>query len=276
MKTILLCSLAAVLLAAPYARAQTDFLPDAPPQPVQEAIKYTLLKPNDKTSELVRDADRNPFGKSNAELEAQNQKGTNEENQIRELLEKLRVVGVSPGQRGLRVMLGDMVLEPGLLVPQVLPDQTISLRVANITAEAISLVWEEKKPTGLPPRTLTIAVDLRPYVRVQLMGQSNEKNQWEKQREAASAGPLARQFPGVAQTAASAGAQVAKNDRPPVERTPSNASAPGAAAPAEAPPVPPVPTVPAAVVKPEEKTSPEWEQALNLLNKLMPAAGAKK
>ncbi len=65
-----------------------------------------------------------------------------EENQIRELLEKLRVVGVSPGRRGLRVMLGDMVLEPGVLVPQVLADQTIALRVASITPEAICLVWE--------------------------------------------------------------------------------------------------------------------------------------
>ncbi|WP_075089006.1 hypothetical protein [Verrucomicrobium spinosum] len=77
--------------------------------------------------------------------------GTTEENEIRDRLAKLRVVGVSPGQRGLRVMLGDMVLEPGEDVPQVLPEQTLSLRVGAISSRAIELVWVEKKPTGLPP-----------------------------------------------------------------------------------------------------------------------------
>lgn len=256
---VVLVSAIAALVPAAFAQ-QLEFLPDATPQK-PEQVKYTLLKPADKTSELVKQGERNPFAKSDDELRTQNQKGTNEENQIRERLEKLRVVGVSPGLRGLRVMLGDMVLEPGQLVPQVLQEQSVSLRVGNITAQAIELVWLEKKPSGLPPRTLTIAVDLRPYVRYQLMGQPTEKNQWEKQKDEATKTPVARLFPEVSQTAASGAQQVAQNTAVPralpVDDTPPATEG----TPEEE--------------KPEIKPNPQWTKAMGLLEKLLPKGEAK-
>lgn len=247
---------------------QMEFLPEATPAPVPggpESIKYTLLKPQDKTSETVKEGEHNPYGKSDVELRSMNQKGTNEENEIRERLEKLRVVGVSPGARGLRVMLGDMVLEPGLFVPQILPDQSLMLRVASISTESIELVWVEKKPSGLPARTMIIMVDLRPYVRYKLMGQPTDKNQWEKDKGGPGAVPVGVRFPEVAQTPASAHVQMAQNTKVPravpVEEGQNPAPAPASAAPTAAPQ--------------ELKPNPQWEKAMSLLDKILPKEGAK-
>ena len=267
MKITIATFLGAALVHAAALQAQQEYVPDAPAAslpghaPQHEAVKYTLLKPNDKTSEQVREEDRNPFGRSDAEVKAQTQKGTNEENEIRDLLAKLRVVGVSPGANGLRVMLGDMILEAGQMVPQVLPEQTIGLRVASITPEAINLLWIEAKPSGLPPRTVTIPVDLRPSVRVRLMGQSNEKNQWERQTTTAGDKPVTRQFPGTAQTPAMNPNYMADYSSP----------VPKAQLVEDKPGISPA-TIPAAVTPTEARPAPEWDQAMKLLQKLMPAS----
>src|SRR5688572_12525033 len=113
LSSILLALVAAA--AGGSAQAQQEFLPDAPVAK-QEGVKYTLLMPSDKTSEVVKAGDRNPFAKADGGT-GPNQKSLNEENLIRERLEKLRVVGVSPGNTGMRVMLGDIVLEAGQPVP---------------------------------------------------------------------------------------------------------------------------------------------------------------
>jgi hypothetical protein len=259
-----------VLLPAALLQAQQEYIPDASSaatpalaSPGHDAVKYTLLKPNDKTSEVVREMDRNPFGRSDVEIQTQNQKGTNEENQVRDVLSRLRVVGVSPGPNGLRVMLGDMVLEAGQIVPQVLPDQTIALRVASITQDAINLIWVEAKPTGLPPRGMTIPVDIRPAVRVRLMGQPTAKNQWEKSSQETGDAPMARQFPATAQTPAFNENYMVKTENVPK------------ALPVEDDgPIQPI-TVPAALEPAQQKPASEWDEAMKLLQKLVPAPPQK-
>lgn len=266
---ILLTLLAAT--AVPGQAQQMEFLPDGspPPLPGGADVKYTLLKPEDKTSETVKEGEHNPYGKSDVEMRNMNQKGTNEENEIRERLEKLRVVGVSPGARGLRVMLGDMVLEPGLFVPQILPDQSLMLRVAHISTEAIELVWVEKKPTGLPARSMIITVDLRPYVRYKLMGQPTDKNQWEKEKSGgAGAVPVGVRFPEVAQTPASSTVQVAQNTKVPRAEPVADESPRAAGGTASS-------AAPAAPATPEVKPNPQWEKAMSLLDKILPKEGAK-
>lgn len=270
MKFSIATLLGTVLLPAVSLQAQQEYVPEAPSvaTPLEvgaghEPVKYTLLKPNDKTSEVVREMDRNPFGRSDAEKQVQNQKGTNEENQVRDVLTKLRVVGVAPGHNGLRVMLGDMVLEAGQLVPQVLPEQTISLRVASISHDAINLIWVEANPTGLPPRTLTIPVDIRPSVRVRLMGQPTAKNQWEKDSQDKGATPLTRQFPATAQTPAF-------NENYMVR----TGSVPKALPVEDDGPSRPV-TVPAAMEPAQAKPASEWDEAMKLLEKLVPTPPQK-
>ncbi|MFZ4763526.1 MAG: hypothetical protein ACOYMN_01130 [Roseimicrobium sp.] len=252
-------SFVVAVLVAPALHAQMDFLPEAPPPPKTESINYTLLKPSDKLSEPVTEGERNPFTRGDSQIRASSQKGTSEENAIRERLEKLRVVGVSPGARGLRVMLGDMVLEPGALVPQVLPEQSVSLRVGRISSSAIELVWLEKEPTNLPERTLVIAVDLRPYVRYQLMGQPTEKNQWEKRTADEAKIPVARVFPDLAQTSSAKMPEIAQNSA----RT-------------NAPQAPDTPAAaPAEESRPQLKPNPQWEKAMKLMDKLLPKEAAK-
>jgi hypothetical protein len=266
MKISIAILLGLVLLSGAPLQAQQEYVPDSPsvatpvePGTGHEAVKYTLLKPNDKTSEVVREMDRNPFGRSDAEVQSQNQKGTNEENQVRDVLTKLRVVGVSPGPNGLRVMLGDMVLEAGQIVPQVLAEQTISLRVASITHDSINLIWVEANPTGLPPRTLTIPVDIRPSVRVRLMGQPTAKNQWEKDSQDKGATPLTRHFPATAQTPAFNENYMVRTESVP-KALPVEEDAPTRPA-----------TVPTALEPAPQKPASEWEQAMKLLEKLAPS-----
>jgi len=132
-------------------------------------VKYSLLMPSDKTSERVKETERNPFGQAEEEHK-DNFKASNEENLVRDQLMKLRVVGVIPDVKGTRVMLGDMVLSQGQVVPTVIPEQTLMLRVSKVTSQVIEFEWMEKKPTGLPARTFPIPVDVRPKVRYQLAG----------------------------------------------------------------------------------------------------------
>lgn len=253
------------------APAQENFLPDAaaPGEEKPADVKYSLILPNQKTSEQVKEGERNPFTKINQNVQNLDSSGTTEENDIRDRLAKLRVVGVSPGVRGLRVMLGDMVLEPGEDVPQVLPEQTLSLRVGTISPRAIELVWVEKKPTGLPARTLTIPVDLRPYVRSILKGQANTVNQWEKEKPETARGVVATEFPEVAQTAAQAPSQLAQNDRSPAKPP----GAPQTAPPPSTPPPVEAGKQPAAET-PVIPPIPQLEEAMSFLKKLVPLSGS--
>lgn len=269
--------LATSLLACSFAGAQENFLPDATATPeAPESVKYTLIKPGDKTSENVKETERNPFAKGDKAVQNLDQSGTTEENDIRDRLSKLRVVGVSPGVRGLRVMLGDMVLEPGEDVPQVLPDQSISLRVGNISPRAIELVWVEKKPSGLPPRVLTIPVDLRPYVRSILKGQANSVNQWEKEKPETARGVVATDFPDVAQTSAQNPSQLAQNDRP-APKPPAATAAAGQSTSHQAPGEAAQPSADSqGAPAPQQLTLPavpELEEAMSLLKKLVPLGG---
>ncbi len=173
LRTLLICL---PLLPAAILRGQavgpSDFLPNAPPQQGDKniAIKYALILPDDKTAEAVKAGERNPFGKNENELNQSANKGTTQENMIREHLSKLHVSGFSPGPNGIRVMLGDMALEEGQTVPVIIPDQTLNLKVSKITRQAITLVWIEKKNSTLPARLLTLPVDLDPSVRYVLHG----------------------------------------------------------------------------------------------------------
>jgi hypothetical protein len=253
--------LAPLLAAAAVAHAQQSaFNPQdsASSSAHTEQVKYTLLKPQDKTSETVKEGERNPYSKGEAQLVSEEQKGTNEENQIRDRLVKLRVVGASPGPEGLRVMLGDMVLEPGKFVPQVLPEQTVMLRVGSITPQSIELIWVEKKPSGLPARTMVIPVDLRPSVRTLLKGQPTEKNQWGKDGGGKSDAPITLLFPEVAQTAGSSPAQMAHNTAAP--RVTSVSTSADAPKPDSQEPAP--------------KPDPQWEKAMDLLDEIMPKQDA--
>ncbi len=152
---------AAVMLAG-HLRAQ-----DAEKDPSQpDRIKYQLILPEEKTPETLKPSDPNPYSKK---LKAGNDESSSEENAVREVLMGLPVTGISNDpDGGKRIMLGPIRLERGMIVPQVLPEQGVRLKVNSVSDSAVELVWIEKKNTGLPPRTLILPFNVKPTVRHQL------------------------------------------------------------------------------------------------------------
>jgi hypothetical protein len=131
-------------------------------------VEYALILPDEKAPELVKTEDRNPF---QAGEDTRLEEVTNtEQNNVRDLLLALPVVGVSPTANGIRVLLGDIRLEEGMEVPAMIPNQTVRLRVNSITPEGIELFWVERKQTGLPPVPLHIPIDIGPRVSHMLPG----------------------------------------------------------------------------------------------------------
>lgn len=131
-----------------------------------ERVQYTLILPEEKTPDLVKPEENNPFQAITEEQE--NEVGGTEEVQVRDLLLRMSVTGGVSGPRGMRVMLGGMRLETGMEVPPVIPDQQVKLKVKSITPSGVELVWLEDKPTGLPPKTLVIPMDGSPAVRYRM------------------------------------------------------------------------------------------------------------
>lgn len=151
-----------LLCSAPLLRAQEA----APAEGEEDRVRYTLILPDEKTPELVKPEENNPF-ETMIDASAARE-GSTEENQVRDLLLAMPVGGASSGSAGIRVMLGGMRLQAGMDVPPVIPDQQVLLRVKAITNNAIELVWVEKKPTGLPPKMLVIPMDASPKVRYRM------------------------------------------------------------------------------------------------------------
>jgi hypothetical protein len=140
----------------------------------EKRVQYQLVLPEEKTPENVKPEEHNPFESVNEALNRQ-APGDTEENRVRDKLLKLPVVGIKRMTDGrMRVLLGDIILETGSLVPPVLPEQLVELKVKNITATCIELAWQEKRFTGLPPKLMLIPINISPQVRYQMLGQSEE------------------------------------------------------------------------------------------------------
>lgn len=147
---------------------------DAESEDGELRVQYQLILPEEKTPETVKPEEHNPF---ESESEAQNRlaPGDTEENRVRDRLLKLPVVGTKRMENGgMRVLLGNLILETGKVVPPVLPDQLVELKVKNITPQYIELAWQEKRASGLPPKLMIIPINISPKVRYQMLGQVTE------------------------------------------------------------------------------------------------------
>jgi hypothetical protein len=231
------CALLASRLPA-QADGPDNFIPNQPQKQGatpgnadSQVAKYALLLPSEKSSEAVKEEERNPFGKSDDDVHDVSGKSSNEETKIQEQLSRLHATGLSPGPAGLRVLFGDMWLSKDDVMPPVVKDQTLALRVNEITRDSIQLVWLEKKFTGLPPRTLVIPVDLRATVRRVPHGQLPEKPETTKQESKALKRATAVELPAqiVALGDLSEARKMAKLAQATNTRTTPAASAPAAA-----------------------------------------------
>lgn len=160
---LILPTFTSVLLATAI-MAQEPSLVDSD-QEARERVQYTLFLPEEKTPELIKPEENNPF---EAAADQNEKEGDTEENRVRDILLQMPAKGGGNGPAGMRVMLGSMRLEAGQMVPDVLPDQQVKLKVKSISPTQIEMVWVEKKPTGLPPKPFVIDVDVSPRVRYKM------------------------------------------------------------------------------------------------------------
>jgi hypothetical protein len=178
--------LAAALLscALPRARAQDE----APSDKSRDKVEYALIMPEEKSPELVKLTEPNPFEAPGSEKLVE--ETNSEQNRIKDILGTLPCVGLSTTAQGqLVAYMGDIKMVEKKLVPHVLPDQTIDLRVDSITPVEVTLVWLEKKPTGLPPQKMILQTNIAPSVNFRLPGSAVSR--------AEGAGPSAQPVMGV-------------------------------------------------------------------------------
>ncbi len=162
MKKLLLATTVLALCLAPKTRAQDETAEDGT-KPGE--VVYALILPEEKAPELVKPNEPSPFGGILDDKIKDTASG--EESKVGDMLRSLPVVGKSSLNC---VLLGDIILRKGEVVPPIIPNQTVQLYVRDISATEIELVWVEKKPTGLNPRTLTILTDVSPQVMQRLPG----------------------------------------------------------------------------------------------------------
>src|SRR5690606_29244548 len=117
-------------------------------------------------------SERNPYAKrSPKEEKATAQESNAEELRIRERLGALRITGRSRGPNGLRVLLGDIILEEGRILPQLLEDQSENLRVVELNEDMVVLGWLDIETGDLTGKTMQVAYDLTPSIGYALHGQ---------------------------------------------------------------------------------------------------------
>ena len=112
----------------------------------------------------------NPYG-----LPTQRKKETSsvkrqysQEDRIRDVLGNLPVTGVIGN--GKKVLLGDLVLEEGEFVEDVLPGQTDRLLVKEISSQNVLIEWVEHSRRN-KARQMEIPIDMQTRVQVMLKGQ---------------------------------------------------------------------------------------------------------
>lgn len=177
-------ALASALLVLPGAVLLAQEAPPVPGDPSAAAMpapspaatfvagRMINMRAGEKRPLSLKENERNPYAKRSAEEEVSQEEGSNgEELRIREQLTKLRVTGRSHGPNGLRVLLGDIILEEGAILPQLLEDQSENLRVVELSEDTVVLGWLDIETNELTGKSMQVAYDLSPSVSIALQGQ---------------------------------------------------------------------------------------------------------
>lgn len=131
------------------------------------------MRPSEKRYLTLKPSERNPYSKrvpedGSTETEEQN----TEELAIRQRLSALSVTGRSRSYNGLRLLLGDIVLERGKVLPPLIANQTQQLKVTDVTSEKIVLGWMDVESGELTGKMMPIPYNVDPIVRYVLQGQT--------------------------------------------------------------------------------------------------------
>lgn len=161
--------------ATPAAPPAAGALPGAAAAPSASFSPTRMIEmiPQQKRGLLIEGGERNPYAKRAPEEEKDlTENESDEESQIRAKLTSLKVTGRSQGPKGLRLLLGDIIVEAGRQLPQLLLTQVENLKVIEVTPEAIVLGWIDNKTGELTGKGLQVLYDLNPNVTYALHGQT--------------------------------------------------------------------------------------------------------
>jgi len=132
------------------------------------------MRPHEKRALTLKTDERNPYARRSPDQEATTEESENlEEIRIRETLNSLSVTGRSLSPNGLRLLLGDIILEQGKLLPPLLEEQSEDLQVIDVTEDSITLGWLDIETGQLTGKTIEISYDLSPSVSYALHGQKD-------------------------------------------------------------------------------------------------------
>jgi len=131
------------------------------------------LVPSQRRGARVLGDERNPFADRVPDLKPLEgeESGKTEDDRIRIIFSELTVSGVSRGPGGLRVLMGDLILEKGYEVPPLLENQASRIMVTGVSENEVELSWLDPESGEVTPKKLLVAYDLTPSVSFVLQGQ---------------------------------------------------------------------------------------------------------
>jgi hypothetical protein len=141
------------------------------------AASDSLVYPDGRQILEIRSNERNPFAQQIVEpmsTAANPQEGASEEARLRRIFRAVKVNGLSgtPGKR--QILLGSLILKPGIILPPLINNQSEVLRVVSLDEDSMLLEFVEKDPS-VDPRKITLPFDLKPEVTQFLYGEAVEE-----------------------------------------------------------------------------------------------------
>ncbi len=141
-----------------------------------KSTRMIEMRPSQKRPLKLKQQERNPYARrSEGQKTASSTGADSEESRIRARLGSLTVTGSSRGPNNdLKVQMGDITLEQGRILPQIIEDQTVNLQVTELTEESITLGWLDIETMEFTGKTMQVPYDLSPKIMYQLSGQRRE------------------------------------------------------------------------------------------------------
>lgn len=142
------------------------------------------MRPNEKRALTLKPSERNPYAKRTVAKDVnQDEEQNAEEIAIRNKIRALEISGSSRSNSGLRLLMGDILIENGMVLPQLIINQTQFLKVVEVTNDKVELGWLDVETGELTGKTMRISYDLGPSVAYVLQGQVGASGSDGLQRE---------------------------------------------------------------------------------------------
>ncbi len=151
------------------------------------------MRASEKRSLILKSSERNPYAVTvEAEEEVIEQQINPEDQALQQKLSSLVVTGSSIGPNGLRLLVNDILVEEGAMMPQLIPEQTQTIKVVSVDDNKVIFGWIDKRSGFLTGQTVDLEFDLGAKVNYVLQGQGQDStgNQNPGQRSERTMGVL--------------------------------------------------------------------------------------